>query len=158
MAAQCACPSRARIEQLGIAACAKIYSEKVSGARSDRPELQRLLKALEPGALWWSPGWIGWRGPPSTCSPSSNRLLTGELFLNPWPIHGVAARLLLEGCCSRFWTDSQNLKENSSRRELWRGATGRNVPESRWGENHCSRRIRLQKFEIEKKRENQPVS
>jgi len=29
----------------------KVYSEKVSGAPSDRPELQRLLKALEPGSV-----------------------------------------------------------------------------------------------------------
>jgi DNA invertase Pin-like site-specific DNA recombinase len=40
-----------QLEQLGIAACAKIYSGKVSGARSDRPELHRLLKALEPGSV-----------------------------------------------------------------------------------------------------------
>jgi DNA invertase Pin-like site-specific DNA recombinase len=40
-----------QLEELGKAACAKIYSEKVSGARSDRPELQRLLKALEPGRV-----------------------------------------------------------------------------------------------------------
>ena len=40
-----------QLEQLGMAACAKIYSEKVSGARSDRPELQRLLKALQPGCV-----------------------------------------------------------------------------------------------------------
>jgi DNA invertase Pin-like site-specific DNA recombinase len=40
-----------QLEQLGIAACAKIYSENVSAARSDRPELQRLLKALEPGSV-----------------------------------------------------------------------------------------------------------
>jgi DNA invertase Pin-like site-specific DNA recombinase len=38
-----------QLEELEKAACSKIYSEKVSGARSDRPELQRLLKGLEPG-------------------------------------------------------------------------------------------------------------
>ena len=40
-----------QVEELGKAGCAKIYSEKVSGARSDRPELQRLLKGLEPGSV-----------------------------------------------------------------------------------------------------------
>jgi DNA invertase Pin-like site-specific DNA recombinase len=41
----------AQLEQLGKAACAKIYSEVASGARNDRPELQRLLKAMEPGSV-----------------------------------------------------------------------------------------------------------
>jgi DNA invertase Pin-like site-specific DNA recombinase len=40
-----------QLEELGKFGCSKIYSEKVSGARSDRPELQRLLKALEPGSI-----------------------------------------------------------------------------------------------------------
>jgi DNA invertase Pin-like site-specific DNA recombinase len=35
--------------QLAAAACAKVFSEKVSGARSDRAELAKLLKRLEPG-------------------------------------------------------------------------------------------------------------
>ena len=40
-----------QLEELGKVGCAKIYSEKVSGARSDRAELQRLLKGLEPGSV-----------------------------------------------------------------------------------------------------------
>jgi DNA invertase Pin-like site-specific DNA recombinase len=35
--------------QLRAAGCAKVYSEKVSGARTDRVELAKLLKRLEPG-------------------------------------------------------------------------------------------------------------
>jgi DNA invertase Pin-like site-specific DNA recombinase len=35
--------------QLHAAGCAKVYSEKVSGARSDRPELAKLLRRLDPG-------------------------------------------------------------------------------------------------------------
>jgi DNA invertase Pin-like site-specific DNA recombinase len=35
--------------QLHAAGCAKVYSEKVSGARSDRPGLGKLLRRLEPG-------------------------------------------------------------------------------------------------------------
>ena len=40
-----------QLEELGKADCSKIYSEKISGAKCDRPELQRLLKALEPGSV-----------------------------------------------------------------------------------------------------------
>jgi DNA invertase Pin-like site-specific DNA recombinase len=35
--------------QLHAAGCAKVYSEKASGARSDRPELAKILRRLEPG-------------------------------------------------------------------------------------------------------------
>src|SRR6516165_2922541 len=35
--------------QLHAAGCAKVYAEKVSGARSDRPELAKLLRRLESG-------------------------------------------------------------------------------------------------------------
>jgi DNA invertase Pin-like site-specific DNA recombinase len=35
--------------QLHAAGCAKVYAEKISGARSDRPLLAKLLKRLEPG-------------------------------------------------------------------------------------------------------------
>jgi len=31
--------------------CSKVYSEKASGTRSDRPELRNLVKSLEPGAV-----------------------------------------------------------------------------------------------------------
>ena len=40
-----------QFEQLGNAGCSKIYSEKTSGARSDRPELRNLVKSLQPGAV-----------------------------------------------------------------------------------------------------------
>jgi DNA invertase Pin-like site-specific DNA recombinase len=36
-------------EALKAAGCSKVLAEKVSGARSDRPQLARMLKALEPG-------------------------------------------------------------------------------------------------------------
>jgi predicted site-specific integrase-resolvase len=36
-------------EALTAAGCSKIYAEKVTGAKSDRPQLARLVKALEPG-------------------------------------------------------------------------------------------------------------
>jgi len=39
----------AQLEQLRVEGCAKIYREKASGARPDRRELLKLLKALAPG-------------------------------------------------------------------------------------------------------------
>ena len=35
--------------ELRNAGCAKVYSEKLSGIRSDRPELAKVIKRLEPG-------------------------------------------------------------------------------------------------------------
>ena len=42
----------AQIEQLKAAGCVKIYREKVSGARADRPELAKAIRALEPGGTF----------------------------------------------------------------------------------------------------------
>jgi DNA invertase Pin-like site-specific DNA recombinase len=36
-------------EALKAAGCSKVFAEKISGARSDRPQLARMLKSLEPG-------------------------------------------------------------------------------------------------------------
>ncbi len=38
-----------QLAQLKAAGCTKVYSEKVSGATTDRPQLRRLLAALAPG-------------------------------------------------------------------------------------------------------------
>jgi DNA invertase Pin-like site-specific DNA recombinase len=35
--------------QLHAAGCAKVYAEKISGARSNRPELAKLLQRLDDG-------------------------------------------------------------------------------------------------------------
>ena len=40
-----------QIAELQAAGCAKIYREKVSGAKTDRRELARLLRAIEPGDM-----------------------------------------------------------------------------------------------------------
>jgi DNA invertase Pin-like site-specific DNA recombinase len=36
---------------LAQAGCTKVFAEKISGARSDRPQLAKLLKSLGPGDL-----------------------------------------------------------------------------------------------------------
>jgi DNA invertase Pin-like site-specific DNA recombinase len=41
----------AQLEQLKAEGCAKVFQEKASGARADRRELMKLLKAIEPGDL-----------------------------------------------------------------------------------------------------------
>src|SRR3954452_16228817 len=38
-----------QVAELRAKGCAKVYREKVSGAKTDRPELAKLLRALEPG-------------------------------------------------------------------------------------------------------------
>lgn len=38
-----------QIDQLAKEGCERIYSEKVSGSKNDRPELHRMLDALRPG-------------------------------------------------------------------------------------------------------------
>jgi DNA invertase Pin-like site-specific DNA recombinase len=39
----------AQVAELHAAGCVKIYREKASGAKSDRPELAKLLRAIDPG-------------------------------------------------------------------------------------------------------------
>src|SRR5271154_6354237 len=41
----------AQLEQLRGAGCSKIFREKVTGARADRRELLKLLKAITPGDM-----------------------------------------------------------------------------------------------------------
>lgn len=41
----------AQLEQLKAARCGKIYREKATGAKVERRELQRMLKAIEPGDM-----------------------------------------------------------------------------------------------------------
>ncbi len=39
----------AQVAELWAKGCAKVYREKVSGAKTERPELTKLLRALDPG-------------------------------------------------------------------------------------------------------------
>jgi DNA invertase Pin-like site-specific DNA recombinase len=41
--------------QLAVAACEKIYCEKITGTHTDRPQLRRLIAALQPGDLVITP-------------------------------------------------------------------------------------------------------
>jgi DNA invertase Pin-like site-specific DNA recombinase len=38
-----------QVSELATAGCAKVFKEKASGARSDRPELAKVIRRLEPG-------------------------------------------------------------------------------------------------------------
>jgi DNA invertase Pin-like site-specific DNA recombinase len=40
-----------QLEELGNSGCSKIYSETASGAQISRPQLQSLVKSLQPGAV-----------------------------------------------------------------------------------------------------------
>ena len=47
--------------ELMAAGCAKVYSEKVSGARTDRLELAKVMRRIEASDLLIVRGSIGWR-------------------------------------------------------------------------------------------------
>ena len=53
---------RGQLAELAAAGCAKVYREKASGAKTDRPELAVLVRKLEPGDVVLVTGWIGWHG------------------------------------------------------------------------------------------------
>jgi hypothetical protein len=42
----------AQVAELMTAGCAKVYREKASGAKTDRPELGKIIGRLEPGDNW----------------------------------------------------------------------------------------------------------
>jgi resolvase-like protein len=41
--------------ELMAAGCAKVFKEKVSGAKTDRPELAKVIAGLSPETCSWSP-------------------------------------------------------------------------------------------------------
>ena len=58
----------AQLAQLKHAKAERIFKEKVSGARADRPQLKKAIAALEPGMSFSSPALIAWPAPPVTSS------------------------------------------------------------------------------------------
>ena len=42
-----------QIEELKRAGCERIYSDRASGARTDRPEFRQALDYMREGACWW---------------------------------------------------------------------------------------------------------
>jgi DNA invertase Pin-like site-specific DNA recombinase len=60
-----------QVAELGAAGCAKVFSEKASGARGDRAELARVIKRLRPGATGASFG-----------VPSADQSLSGDFRLD----------------------------------------------------------------------------
>jgi DNA invertase Pin-like site-specific DNA recombinase len=49
----------AQIAALTVAGAQKVYSEKESGAKSNRPALARAIAALDAGDVLVAIGWIG---------------------------------------------------------------------------------------------------
>jgi DNA invertase Pin-like site-specific DNA recombinase len=39
--------------ELMAAGCAKVFKEKISGAKTDRPELAKVIRRLEPATCCW---------------------------------------------------------------------------------------------------------
>jgi len=68
-----------QLAQLKAAGCAKIYREKISGATAERPQLKKLIAALEPGDVVIISAWF------ETChfqvTPEIDRALMVKGFL-----------------------------------------------------------------------------
>jgi len=53
----------AQLDELKVAKCERIFQEKISGVRSDRKQLAKLMALLGKAMCWLSPVSIGWRDP-----------------------------------------------------------------------------------------------
>ena len=49
-----------QLDALKRAGCSKVYTETVSGAHADRPELNRLMDTLRKATCWSSGSLTGW--------------------------------------------------------------------------------------------------
>ena len=58
----------AQVAELKAAGCTAIFQEKVSGAKSDRKQLARLIERLGKGECWWLHVSTDWPDPPGNCS------------------------------------------------------------------------------------------
>ena len=56
-----------QLEALTAAGAAKVYQEKISGARAHRPQLAKLMQDLRAGDTVISPSWIGSVAAPASC-------------------------------------------------------------------------------------------
>ena len=56
-----------QLAALKAAGADTIYREKISGVRANRPQLAKLMAALGPMTLWWSPSSTGSAGRPASC-------------------------------------------------------------------------------------------
>ena len=55
-----------QVAELTAAGCASVYREKVSGAKTDRVELAKVIRDWKPGTCWWCPGWTDLPAQPGT--------------------------------------------------------------------------------------------
>jgi predicted site-specific integrase-resolvase len=68
-----------------------IYREKVTGARADRRELNRMIDKLAAGDVVTVTSIDRLAPAPSTCSASSSASWTPRRNSDPWPSHGLTA-------------------------------------------------------------------
>ena len=62
--------SQLQVEQLKAAGCEKVFTEKASGAKTDRDALRKAIARLEEGDTLWSRARTGWPGQRAICSTS----------------------------------------------------------------------------------------
>ena len=82
----------AQLAQFAPTGCAKIYREKATGARPDRRELLKLLRALAPGDVVTVTRIDRLARSTSTCSPSSSRSSTRAGNSDRWRSRGPTPR------------------------------------------------------------------
>jgi DNA invertase Pin-like site-specific DNA recombinase len=84
--------------QLHAAGCAKTYSEKVSGAKTDRAELGKVLKRLEPGDTLMVTRLDRLARSTRDLLNILHTLGEGALASNPWLIPGQTRQRLTAVC------------------------------------------------------------
>jgi hypothetical protein len=84
--------------ELAAAGCAKVFKEKASGAKTDRPELAKLMRRLEPDDVLVVTGWtLGWST--RTCSTSWPRFQSKAQASKASRIAGRTPQAPTEGSC-----------------------------------------------------------
>src|SRR5215475_5337811 len=102
----------AQVADLRAAGAAKVYSETVSGAASNRAELAKVLRVLQPGDVLMVTRL-------DRLARSTRDLLnvlhswaSGRLASGAWSTPGRIRQQPTDGCCSHSWQALRNLSAN----------------------------------------------